>query len=352
MPTYMLEGAAEVKLNVRPLRFILRLEGPGVQGWLEISQDARAVQNVMRPPSADNIVILPQVAATTMVTLLPVGQARFPAPTIAHLSIVVEDKATADPQRVVLAPIDVSGLDRKDLIFISPADGALSVRAAHNQADADLGPLGNAARVATREILGLQWVEPAQSLNMVVAVDGSGSTMDLVQDGTVAAVAQVLAGVSQVVSNGREVNAAIVDESFHLLPPADLVQVPAQITEHFKNRIPSSGFRSTSPIDAKFGLPAQQLVYLLTDGLPADAAKLPGPDGGREVRHLVAVGDPGAWQLLGGSPVPSTVIDAPTQAESLNDRLLRDPRELSAVVTSLLQACFSAGSELSGKVNR
>ncbi|MFB9164004.1 VWA domain-containing protein [Arthrobacter psychrochitiniphilus] len=352
MPTYMLEGAAEVKLNVRPLRFILRLEGPGVQGWLEISQDSRAVQNVMRPPSADSMVILPQVAGATMVSLLPVGMERFPAPTIAHLSIVVEDKVTADPQRVVLAPVDVSGLDRKDLIFISPGEGALSVRAAHNQADADLGALGNAARVATREILGLQWVEPALSVNMVVAVDGSGSTVDLVQEGTIATVAQVIAGISQVVSNGRDVNAAIVDESFHLLPPADLAQLPALINEHFKNRIPSSGFRSTSRLDSHYGLPAQQLVYLLTDGLPADAEELPRYGSGEEIRHIVAVGDPAAWQLLGGSHAPNTLIEAPIQGESVSDRLLRDPRALSAVVASLLQACFPAGSDLSGKVNR
>ncbi|WP_218713779.1 hypothetical protein [Arthrobacter sp. BF1] len=352
MPTYMLQGTAEVKLNVRPLSFTLRLEGPGVQGWLEISQDARAVQNVVRPPNMPNVVILPQVGATTMVSVLPVGQDRFPAPTIAHLSIAVEDRATADPQRVVLAPIDVSGLDRKDLVFVTAVDGSLSVRAAHNQSDADLGPLGNAARVATREILGLQWVEPAMALNMVVAVDGSGSTVDLVQDGTMTAVAQVIAGISQVVANGKQVSAAIVDDAFHLLPATELGHMSAAIAEHFKDRIPSSGFRSASPLDATFGLPAQQLVYLLTDGLPADVQALPGAETGPQVRHLVAVGDPGAWALLGGTRAPSTVIEAPIHTQTLHERLLRDPRALAVVVKSLLQACFPAGSALSEKVNR
>lgn len=352
MPTYMLEGAAEVRLNVRPLSFTLRLEGPGVQGWIDVSQEGRAVENLVRPPNMPNVVILPRVASMTMVSVLPAGVARFPAPTIAHLSIAVEDRASADPQRVILAPIDVSGLDRKDLVFVDQADGGLRVRAAHNQADADLGPLGNAARVATREILGVQWVEPSMALNMVVAVDGSGSTADLVHNGTVAAVAQIITGVAQVTANGRNVNAAIVDDAFHLLPAMDLAHIPSAINEEFKNRIPSSGFRSNSPLDEKYGLSAQQLVYLITDGLPADSDLLQGANGQQEVRHLVAVTDPGAWQLLGGSNAPSTVIGEPTPADSLQDRLLRDPRALSVVVRSLLQTCFPAGSTLSGKVSQ
>lgn len=350
MPTYMLEGAAEVRLNVRPLSFTLRLEGPGVQGRLEVSQEGRAIESLVRPPNMPNVVILPQVASTTMVSVLPAGVARFPSPTIAHLSIAVEDRASADPQRVILAPIDVSGLDRKDLVFVAPVEGLLGVRAAHNQADADLGPLGNAARVATREILGVQWVDPAMALNMVVAVDGSGSTADLVHDGTVAAVAQVISGVSQVVANGREVNAAIVDDAFHLLPAMELSWIPTAINEQFKNRIPSSGFRSSIPLDGKYGLAAQQMVYLVTDGLPADSELLQRGDGQQEIRHIVAITDPAAWQLLGGSNAPSTVIGEPTATDSLHDRLLGDSRALAAVVKSLLQACFPAGSALSGKV--
>ncbi|MDO5752293.1 hypothetical protein [Arthrobacter sp.] len=351
MPTYMLEGTAEVRLNVRPLSFTLRLEGPGVQGRLEVSQEGRAVEALVRPANMPNVVILPQVVSNTMVSLFPAGVARFPAPTIAHLSIAVEDRASADPQRIILAPIDVSGLDRKDLVFVAPKEGLLSVRAAHNQNDADLGPLGNAARVATREILGLQWVDPEMALNMVVAVDGSGSTADLVQDGTVSAVAQVISGVSQVVANGKEVSAAIVDDAFHLLPAMELTRIPAAINAQFKNRIPSSGFRSSSPLDGKYGLAAQQMIYLVTDGLPADAELLQRGNGQQEFRHLVAVTDPVAWELLGGSHEPSTVIARPAATDSLHDRLLGDPRELAAMVKSLLLDCFPAGSALSGKVN-
>lgn len=350
MPTYMLEGAAEVKLNVRPLSFTLRIQGTTAPAWLEVTAGGLPVESVVRPA---NMVILPSVDSTTMISVVPIGMERFPSPTIAHLSITVEDRAADDPQRVILAPVDVSGLDRKDLVFVEQGDGVLLVRAAHNQSDADLGRLGNAARVATREILGLQWLQEDTSLNVLLAVDGSGSTVDLMQDGTVGALAQVLAGVSQVVANGKAVSAAIVGDSLELLPPVALQDVAESLSARFQDRLPSSGFRSASPLERSHGLPSQQLVYLLTDGVPADARDLSGIGAlTGEVRHIVAVTEPAAWRLLGGTETPHTVVEPATETESLEGRLLRDPRALAVLVRSLLQACFPAGSPLAERVNQ
>ena len=343
MPTYILEGTSEVQLRVRPLRLTLRVEGGLSQARLEAAENGRRLESVVRPPDG---IILPAVEELTVVSVVPVGQDRFPSPTVLHLAVSVEDRTSLDPQRAVLVPIDVSGLEQKDLISVERIGETLSLRVAHHQEDADLGPLGNAARVATREVLGLQWLDESAAFNMMVAVDGSGSAVNLVQDGSMSALAQVLAGMAQVIAGGNQVRAAVVDGSVHAVPTHDLASLPAGVVAAHQALIPSSSFRSAFPRLENLHPAAGTIVYLLTDSLPADIHELERLGEPGEVRHIIAVTPEAAWQLLGSTSVSHTVVEPARSGEDLESRLLGEPHALRDLVKSLLQPCLTASSEL------
>ncbi|MDR7083602.1 hypothetical protein J2X01_002897 [Arthrobacter ginsengisoli] len=281
-----------------------------------------------------------------MVSVFPLGQERFPSPTVLHLAVSVEDNASLDPQRAVLVPIDVSGLERKDLISVERVGENLILRVAHHQEDADLGPLGNAARVATREVLGLQWLDEAAAFNVMVALDGSGSAVNLVRDGTVSALVQVLTGIAQVIAGGDQVRAAVVDGSVHPVPPHDLASLPAGVVAAHQALVPSSSFRSAFPRPENLSPAAGTIVYLLTDSLPADIQELEILGEPGEVRHIIAVTPEAAWQLLGGTSVSHTVVEPARSGANLESHLLGEPHVLRGLVRSLLQPCLSASSEL------
>lgn len=357
MPTYMLVGAGEIRLNNKPLRFEIRLEGGMSAATLEITSGGRQLPTLVRPVGMPHVVILPQVQGQTLVSVVPVGVQRFQAPAIAHLAIVVEDPSTPDPQRVFLGPIDLSGLDRKDLLQVTNDAGGLSVRAAHNQSDVDLGPLGNASRVAARELLDVQWLGEGQARNVVLAVDGSASMTSLLEDGSVADMLSVLAGISQVVGNGKRISAAVVDTQINQLPASELAELSASTSSFLQERIPSSTFAAsaTSTSGAALGASAgsggqgsNDLIYLVTDSVPADAATLAASTsaGGHsgETRHVVALSDPMAWRLLGGMSAPSTVVAGADAQESLSARLLRDQQALLNLVRSLLVGAVPAAA--------
>lgn len=343
MPTYILEGTSEVQLRVRPLRVTLLVEGGSSQARLEVSQKGRLQESVVRPPDG---VILPAVEELTVVSVVPVGQNRFPSPTVLHLAVSVEEKASGDPQRAVLVPIDVSGLDRKDLISVERIGESLSLRVAHHQEDADLGQLGNAARVATREVLGLQWLDNAAAFNILLAVDGSGSAVNLVQEGSVRAMAQVLTGIAQVIAGGNPMRAAVVNGSVNPVPRGDLASLPADIVATHQALVPSSSFRSTFTRLEDPHPGTATIVYLLTDSLPADILELERLAKPGEVRHIVSVMPKAAWQLLGGTSVSHTLVEPVFGGDDLESRLLGNPHALRALVNSLLQPCLSTRSEL------
>jgi hypothetical protein len=221
----------------------------------------------------------------------------------------------------------------------------LSLRAAHHQEDADLGQLGNAARVATREVLGVQWLDDKASFNIMLAVDGSGSAVDLVQEGSVSALAQVLTGIAQVIAGGNQMRAAVVDVNVHPVPPHDLASLPAGVVAAHQARIPSSGFRSAFLRLENPGHGAGTIVYLLTDSLPADIRDLEQLEEPDEVRHIIAMTPVPAWQLLGGTTVSHTVVEPVLAGEDLESHLLGEPHALRGLVKSLLQPCLTPRSE-------
>lgn len=349
MPTYILEGANEVMLEARPLRIGLRLEGlGGEEAWLDVTIGGRQVDSVVRPP---NMVILPSVKTQTKVSVVPLGRDRFPSTTIAHLSVVVEDRQSADPHRVVLVPVDISGLDHKDLISVSPASGGLCLRAAQSREDADLGPLGNAARVAAREFLGVQCLDQSEAMQVRVVVDGSGSTAHLTTTGATAAVIDVICGVSQVISDGNSVTAMVVGSQRGRSFDANFEAVGAAIDAELMKHTSSIGFNSALTSETQQAGIGRSMTYILTDSVPADVGELEAVGnlmGNRS--HIVGMTSERVWDLLGGTTGPSTVIE-PKPDLDLRTELLEDPRLLRRVVASLLAGSWDAQAYV-GRISR
>jgi len=350
MPTYLLEGTNEIMLEARPLRISLRLEGAGGEAaWLDVTAGGRPLNSVVRPP---NMVILPSVHTPTTVSVVPVGRERFPSPTIVHLSVVVEDRQSADPQRAVLVPVDVSGLDRKDLISVEPAVGGLCLKAAQSREDADLGPLGNAARVAAREFLGVQCLSDIDAVHVRIAVDGSGSAANLATTGATAAVLDLLCGVSQVITRDDHMTATIVGSGRGRSIQADFGAIGAAVDAELTKQVSSVGFRSALSSQIEQAAKGRSVTYVLTDSVPADVANLEAaPDTSGHKCHIVAVTSERAWNLLGGIQSASTVIE-PKPDIDLRTHLLEDPALLRRVVVSLLTGSLGANASRSERIGR
>lgn len=349
MPTYLLEGTNEIMLEARPLRIGLRLEGVGGEAaWLDVTAGGRPLDSVVRPP---NMVILPSVHTPTTISVVPVGRERFPSPTIVHLSVVVEDRQSADPQRAVLVPVDVSGLDRKDLISVEPASGGLCLKAAQSREDADLGPLGNAARVAAREFLGVQCLSDIDAVKVSVAVDGSGSAANLATTGATAAVMDLLCGLSQVITRDDHMTATIVGSGRGRSIKAAFGAIGAAVDAELAKRVSSVGFRSTLSSPGEQAANGRSVTYLLTGSVPADVAELEAARETDHECHIVAVTSERAWDLLGGTQLPSTVIE-PRPGRELRTHLLEDPALLRRVVASLLTGSLDTNVSHGERIGR
>jgi hypothetical protein len=350
MPTYMLDGTDKVRFPQRPLTLTLRVEGGhSVVARLAAQRDGQELTPAVQRP---DLMVLSRIEGQIVVSVVPVQSDYFPLGTLVNLAVVVEDRASFDPERAVLVPVDVSGLGGRDLITIDNNEGALELKVVQSSTYENLSPLANSARGVTRELLEVHLAGRQPAFNVLLAVDGSSSAVPLQEDGTFRALVEVITGVVQVVGHGGKICSAIVDETSRLLPECDLATLPAALMDALGERIPSTGFRiasGTAEMEAR-AQDTEQLLYVLTDAMPAeieDLANWQYSSGTR--RHVVAATSPAAWQLLYGE-TRHTVIEPGSAKESLESRLLADRRALQELVKSLLQACFEENSLNSGKV--
>lgn len=333
MPTYVLEGLSEVRVKDHALNLSIRIDGNDRDALLVATQDGRELPTVIRRP---NMLIIPRIEEATLISLRPARGARFSSGAVVHLSVTVEGGDSGDPEKAVLEPIDVSGLERRDLLSIERIDGSLSLRAARNHQDEDLGPLANAARIAAREVLGVQWVDEASAVELTVALDSSGSMGELVRDGSVADLVRILTGVSQVVSRGRRVRGALVGSTVSFVDAAQLRQLPQVLENAHREGIPESRFLAAIPGLGTGGPPS--VTYLVTGSVPADLREV-AESADKNSRHIIALMEPQVWDLLAvtaSTSVPHTVLAAAAADDTLAQRFLSDLPALRQFVHSLL----------------
>jgi hypothetical protein len=347
MPTYMLDGTDKVRFPQRPLTVTLRVQGEQIARLgVQREGEEELVPAVQRP----DLIVLSRIEGKIIVSVVPVGKESFPPNTVVNIAVVVEDRTSFDPERAVLVPVDVSGLGRRDLISIENIDAALELRAAENYEPETLSPLANAARVITRELWEVHGTGQP-TFNVLLALDGSSSVVGLQDDGTFHALIEVVTGMAQVIAEGGRLRAAIVDETSTLLPEFDLATIPRALMETLRDRIPTTGFRISSA-QLEVHVPnAEQIVYVLTDSMPADIRQLENWENSSGNQwHIIAATSPSAWQLLNGT-TRHTVIEPGNHAQSLESRLLAEPSHLRELLRSLIQVCFRADTQMTGKVD-
>lgn len=209
-------------------------------------------------------------------------------------------------------------------------DSAMSMSARHALAEA-------------RARLDIHHVDAAQSINLVVAVDGSASMLAVAGRGDLAAAVDTLHGLSHVLSQGKTFGVVVVDQSVRRVPHDDS-ETPgesvAAVLERADARVGAtlahSTLRRTNPID-------NTMTYILTDRVPGDAdqiAKDATEDG--EARHLIILGaghDDAALAAELGLPVTSW-----------RHGLRPEDSDYRQVVFGLLRSCFDPASDYAKKL--
>ena len=328
MPTYMLEGDGEVGLSPRPLTVSLRLDPPTAHARLEAVSARELVADVVRPRS--DLMIIPTVRAAMVVRVVPVGVPRFPSPTTVHVSISVDGASTGDEERAVLIPLDLAGLDGRDLVVLEPGDRVVRVRAARVlPPPSDLGPVGNAARVAATEQLGVQYVDEDSAVDVIVMLDGSASFRPKVADGSAATVLSILEGVAQVISPGRDVVAGVRGLEDHLVTN-QANQAARPVVDVLSGFVPTTGLRAATSRPYLGALGRPSITYIVTDSIPPDIDQFLSTD------HLVMIGSRRVWQLFAPPAGTGTLVETGHPGTPIAAELLADPVALHALVASLL----------------
>lgn len=357
MPTYILDEAREVRLPRGAVTVQLQATGvPAGQVHLQAIRDGQEVPAALRP--APGLLVLPDVPDGTVLRVVPVAPQRTFAPSAAvSLSLSTARSSDPDPSRAVVTLVDIAGLSERDLVALGRDAEGLTVTRLGGVSDhgdgAALSDLAQRARVAARELLGVDRVPAASAVALTIAVDQSASMRPAVQDGSVRAVADVVVGLSRVVSPGRPVRARLLTS-----PPAGPDDVePARLAETLAARAAETpvrlGFRSADPA---LGTPAAEpgtVTYVVTDAVPADLDDEPGADGA-DRRHLVLLTAASAWEARDVTPrLPVTVVPVPGSAGGAPPEWsFSGPGELHDLVRSLLVGCFDPGTALAERVSR
>lgn len=332
MPTYVLEGGGRAKLPAKPLTLRVQApEGtpPRLAAFIDGLPDHRAITPM------PGMLVLPRVDSDTVVRVLPGTGDTFGSASVLALSAAIEIHGDSDPERAVMSSIDVSGLSGRDLVTVRPAGSELEVVAMGLVADAPLPELASKARDAARELLSTERVSGDLTVGLDLIVDTSASMRPHVLDGSVAAVVEVISGVSRVVCGEHELTAALSSARTHRLPATTPDALPKAVHDALISAPMTTGFRSQLE-----NSPAGSIACIVSDAIPAD---LP-----TEGVHLLALlPDSAAAVLAPRLPKPSTVVPVSEWgSESAYGLLNDDPQALRRVVSTLLAGLLPADSAL------
>lgn len=349
MPTYVLEGNGDVTVGVGALTVHVVAVGATGTGRIAVAlTDAGApIAGVIAP--RPGMLVVPMPAGHSAVRVSPVGAAAFPAGTVLGVTLVVDERLP-DPDRIVLANVDVSGLPHRDLATLDVTGAKLTARAAAVESAAVLSELATAARIATREILSVDRVGAESAVNVTVAVDGSASLEARWRDGTLAALVEVLLGVADVIAAGRSVEVALVTDGVEFLrPSASAADLAADL-----QRLRGATRLSTG---ADLGDPALSgrhpgeptVAYLVSDDVLAAARPGTTPT---DLRHPVVLLERRAFELLATTGGPVTHLEPVAAGQPAATRLLHDAQELRRLVRSLLDGVFAPGTPHAERIAR
>lgn len=328
MTTFMLKTGHQAQLAAQPI--VVRVQsGDGAEPHrLEVLGEQR------QPVSVDRhgMLVLPVVDQRITVRVLPSGEGRFPSQSLITL-MVGPDSRDPDVDRAMLDQVDVSGLAFRDLITVEPVGERLQVTALGTVADTPLPPRAEMARDAARELLGVPQAATADAMDISVAVDVSVSMRQPITDGTVEATLEFLAGLGSVVAAGRSLDVSLCGQTLQRLATEPPEKFTAAAMASVAEAPLTTGFRSAL---AGPGGP-RSLVFLITDGIPADLDVVdPSVDSVRPPHLVLLVPSGFAETVRVPEGVPYTVIGVEPVGSGRTTSLGSDRRQCTEIVRSLL----------------
>lgn len=191
MPIFVV-GASSQRVQIPHQALTVSLTGTVSGAELEIR--CGADQPVVR--NSAHHAVLPRLIGPVLIAVRPVGSPRFGAATVIHLAIGQDNPDDLDPVEVIFDPVDVSGDTGVVFAELTPRGQLVEVTVSA-VADTPLSPLAAAARTSARNAVGRGSSSGGGAV--VLALDTSASMRSWFDDGTVAAVADIVEGVADAV---------------------------------------------------------------------------------------------------------------------------------------------------------
>ncbi|WP_430331816.1 hypothetical protein [Rhodococcus sp. ACT016] len=330
MPGYVLDGAGRVELPRRPLAVTVDATSTAVDVWA-FGPDGTESRHVLNP--RPGLMILPRVDAETVVVARPTQQEEFPLGTILYVTIGVDSERDPDPERAELTPIDVSGLYSIELASVAPAGERVAVTARKTAVDVALSEPAARARSAARGVLRVDRLPEARRLRVELDIDTTMSMLPRIEDRSIRAVADVVAGIATVVGVRDAVQVNLIGRSVTTLPTGELRDLGDRVQAALDSASLGVGFRSAA-LD-RSSETERTLVVSVSDAAPADRICDLGEASVVRRHHLVlstTPTEPGA-----GITVVSPPNSGVAAGDSLlTESLLADPAYLRRIVESML----------------
>ena len=209
MATFVLDGKASAELPRRPIAVSVNLAGPaaGPAAGARLLAEGRGGRRVRVVQHTGSLLILPRVDEEILVSAVPDGRDRFEQGTVLHVTLGPDDPSDLGADVIQLTPRDVSGLSFIELATLVPVGaGTVGVTTKLAVPDAPLPPVAAQARVACRGVLHRDQVDEDDRVSVGCAVDTSVSMAPLFASATVAAAADIVAGLAAVLSGGEDVD--------------------------------------------------------------------------------------------------------------------------------------------------
>ncbi|WP_026927062.1 hypothetical protein [Granulicoccus phenolivorans] len=341
MPTYVLEGGSTVTLPGKPLT--LRIQGNGGTRARLVALRGGAPDHTAITPGP-GMLVLPRVGEPVIVRAVPETGANFGSRAVVSLSAGIELHGDTDPERAVLSGVDLSGLAQRDLVEVARTGDRLTVTALGVIVDTPLPPLASRARDLAREILGAERVPTAEATELQLVFDASASMRQFAADGSIAAAAEVYAGISRVTSADAGLQVVIAAAQWHPLPEVAAEKLAPTVLEAITAHPIATGFRARGEVPSTR---PQTVRCLISDGVPADMPIDEDLTDGHRIQVAVLAAPP-AWEVMRHRcPGPAVLFPTAEWGPSeLYQHLMSDDRALRTVVTELLRGILPLDSAL------
>lgn len=325
MPGYVLDGAGQVELPRRPLAVTVDATGTSVEVWA-FGPDGTECRQALTP--RPGLMILPRIDADTVVVARPSEGDAFPQGTVLLVTIGVDSERDPDPERAELTPVDVSGLYSVELAAVAPAGERLSVTARKTAADVVLSELAARARSTARGVLRVDRLPEARRVSVEIDIDSSMSMLPRIDDRSIRAVVDVVAGIVTVIGAQDGVQVNLLGRSVTTLLTVELRDVADRVQAQLDCAGLGIGFRSAFVDRSARTEPT--MVITVTDAMPADRIRDCGATSVVRQHHVVlSTADPQSSTGL-------TVVGPPDAGVDAAESLLADPAHLRRIVESLL----------------